>query len=231
MLAQRQIGDPTTRSQRHAPFFAIHVLPLIAAALLVSSTAGAVDSGKTEKGTTMAVVDFDYRDTSGEPRDQRQVHKARLKTFMAALRRDLAARGKTMVSLNCDPAPCSVERPAADLLRAAREAGAGIVLVGTIQKVSTLIQNAKAEAIDTGTERIVLDRPFTFRGDNDESWRHAEAFISRQLAAVRQEGGKSFRPRRRPTAVRYAAWARPTLSSSRRMWVTSSWLIACPMPG
>jgi hypothetical protein len=37
--------------------------------------------------------------------------------------------------------------------------------------------------IETGTERIVLDKLFTFRGDNDESWRRAESFIADQLAS------------------------------------------------
>jgi hypothetical protein len=158
-------------------------LVLIVTLLSVFTGGLAAQSGKPQD-TTIAVVDFDYRDTSGEPRDQRQEHEARLKDFMAGLRGDLAARGKTVVSLNCGPAPCSVAMPAGDLLRAAREAGAGILLVGSIQKMSTLVQWAKAEAIDTGTERIVLDRLFTFRGDNDEAWRRAEGFIADQLAAI-----------------------------------------------
>jgi hypothetical protein len=162
---------------------------LIAAPLLLSVAGHAADSAKAPPNAavidnaTVAVVDFAYRDTSGEERDQRQEHEVRLRNFMAALRSDLAARGKVVVSPKCDPAPCSVERPAAELLRAARDAGAGVVVVGTIQKLSTLVQNAKAEVIDTGTEQIVLDKLFTFRGDSDESWRHAESFIADQLAS------------------------------------------------
>lgn len=142
------------------------------------------DAGKT-RDIAIAVVDFDYLDTSGEARNQRQEHEARLKAFMTSLRSDLAAHGKAIISLTCDPAPCSVRTPPGDLLRAARAAGAGIVLVGSIQKMSTLIQWAKAEAIDSATERMVLDKLFTFRGDNDESWRRAEVFIADQLAAMK----------------------------------------------
>jgi hypothetical protein len=156
---------------------------LIAAPLLLSVACHAADSAKAPPNAAVAVVDFDYRDTSGEERDQRQEHETRLRDFMTALRSDLAARGKIIVSPKCDPMPCSVERPAAELLRAAREAGAGVLLVGTVQKTSTLIQWAKTEAIETGTERIVLDKLFTFRGDNDESWRRAESFIADQLAS------------------------------------------------
>jgi hypothetical protein len=160
------------------------ILPaVIAASLLLSVACHGADNAKEPPNAAVAVVDFDYRDTSGEERDQHQEHETRLRDFMAALRSDLAARGKVIVSPKCDPTPCSVERPAAELLRAAREAGAGVLLVGTVQKTSTLIQWAKAEAIDTATERIVLDKLFTFRGDNDESWRRAESFIADQLAS------------------------------------------------
>jgi hypothetical protein len=166
------------------------LLPMIAAVLLWPAFTGrvAADDGKSGSGKTapdgaIAVVDFDYRDTSGEVRDQRQEHEARLGAFMTALKSDLAARGKTVVSLNCDPSPCSVTRtPPGDLLRAARDAGADILLVGGIHKMSTLIQWAKADAIDTGVEKVVLSKLFTFRGDTDDAWRRAESFIADQLA-------------------------------------------------
>jgi Protein of unknown function (DUF2380) len=165
---------------------------MIPMALLLVSTGGhAADSRKAPQDITIAVIDFEYHDTSHEERDQRQEHDARLKGFMAALKGDLAAQGKIIVTLPCDPAPCSVARaPADDLLRAAREAGAGILLIGSIHKMSTLVQWAKAEAIDTGTERMVLDKLFTFRGDTDESWRRAETFIAGELAALQQAGAR-----------------------------------------
>jgi hypothetical protein len=148
------------------------------------------DGGKTGNSMTIAVVDFDYSDTSGEERDQRREHEARLKEFMAALRGHLAVRGNTIVSLNCNPAPCPAARAPDDLLRAAREAGAGVLLIGSIHKMSTLVQWAKAGAIDTATERVMFDKLFTFRGDNDESWRRAESFIAGEIAALQQTGGK-----------------------------------------
>lgn len=157
---------------------------LIAAPLLFPVPCRAADTPATPTDTTVAVVDFNYRDTSGEERDQRQEHATRLRDFMTALRSDLAPHGKVIVSPTCDPAPCSVDRPAPELLRAAREAGAGVLVVGAIQKMSTLIQTGKAQAIDTRTEQIVLDKLFTFRGDSDESWRRAETFIAGQFTAA-----------------------------------------------
>lgn len=47
-----------------------------------------------EQKMPVAVVDFDYLDTSGEPADQRAQHQARLAAFMASLRADLVRSGK-----------------------------------------------------------------------------------------------------------------------------------------
>jgi hypothetical protein len=48
-------------------------------------------------GAVIAIVDFNYVDTSGEMRDQRTEHEMRLSVFMRALKNDLAARGKFRV--------------------------------------------------------------------------------------------------------------------------------------
>jgi hypothetical protein len=161
---------------------------ILSAALLwpTFATGAAAGDGRPDAAVvppiaTVAVVDFSYLDTSGEERDQRQEHAARLDGFMAALRRDLGAQGKTVLALKCDPAPC----PADELLRPAREAGAGILLIGGIHKMSTLVQWAKVAAIDTASGRAVLDKLYTFRGDSDEAWRQAESFIARDLAEIR----------------------------------------------
>jgi hypothetical protein len=46
------------------------------------------------------------------------------------------------------------------------------------------VQWAQVKAIDVKTGRLALDKLFTFRGDTDEAWRRAEAFISDELAAL-----------------------------------------------
>jgi hypothetical protein len=165
---------------------ALMSVPLLGPAFATGATA---DDGKPGGGppqaAAVAVVDFDYVDTSGEERDQSQEHQARLNDFMAALRRDLAAQGKTVVTLNCDQAPCSAAAPADVLQRAAREAGARILLVGGIHKMSTLVQWAQVAAIDAATGQVVFNKLFTFRGDSDDAWRSAEGFIARQLADMR----------------------------------------------
>ena len=161
------------------------VLMLAASLWLAPSSAKAQSGGKKE-GVAVAVIDFDYVDTSGEERDQRKEHEARLAAFMSALRRDLANSERfRLVSPVCTPGPCSLAGPAiSDLVAAAREAGADLLLIGGVHKMSTLVQNAGIDAIDAKTGKAIFHRLFTFRGDTDDAWRRAEAFIFDEIAAV-----------------------------------------------
>lgn len=139
-----------------------------------------------DSGVGLAIVDFVYVDTSHEPADQTAAHEERLQTFMAALRRDFLADGEfRLVPVSCGPVPCTDDGlPPADLFRAAADAGAKILVIGGIHKQSTLVQWAKVEAIDIVANRVVFDRLFTFRGDSDEAWSRAQAFVSRELRAA-----------------------------------------------
>jgi hypothetical protein len=127
----------------------------------------------------LAVADFSFLDTSGEPTDQSAVHARRLQDFMAALRRDLAAGGR----LNLVLAGKSDETPEA-LVQAAKAAGAKYLVVGGIHKMSTLVQWAKVDAIDIAADRVVLSKLITLRGDTDASWLRAESFLSGDLHAA-----------------------------------------------
>jgi hypothetical protein len=158
--------------------------PFIAA--IAFSALLAVRSNATEQATPVGIVDFDYKDTSGEPTDQSTQHQARLAAFMRSLRADLARSGKyTLVSLTCQPDPCSITKtPPEELLNAARHAGARLLVFGGIHKESTLIEWAKVQAVDVQTDKPLFDRLFTFRGDTDEAWQRAEAFIVAQVNAL-----------------------------------------------
>jgi hypothetical protein len=140
-----------------------------------------------ERGPGIAVLDFDYVDTSGEERDQRSDHEAWLKEFMAALKRDLGAKGHfSLIDPDCKPDPCDfARRDQGELLEAASNAGAAFLVIGGIHKMSTLVQWARVEVIDARNGSIALDRLFTFRGDTDEAWRRAEAFISEEISRLR----------------------------------------------
>jgi Protein of unknown function (DUF2380) len=135
---------------------------------------------QTAEPIPIAVLDLDYTDHSGELRDQRQEHAVRLQHFAEALRTDLANTGKyRIVSPVCDPTPCTAADPA--LIANAHKAGARLIMFGGVQKMSTLIQWAKLLVIDVQTGKAVFDRLITFRGDDDESWRRAEAFTIREF--------------------------------------------------
>jgi hypothetical protein len=131
------------------------------------------------------VADFSYVDTSGEPADQSAAHQRRLQAFMAALRSELAADQRLrLVDPSCAPA-CVADATATGALRhVATEAGAQVVVVGGIQKTSTLVQWARTAVVDVASNRVVFEKIYTFRGDDDEAWQRAEIFISRELRDV-----------------------------------------------
>lgn len=133
--------------------------------------------------TAIAVMDFDYSDSSGEPRDQTAEHETRLKEFTRSLRRDLEQSGAyRIVALDCGAEPCSVKRlTPEELFDAARKAGARLLLYGGVHKMSTLIQSARVQVIDIEKNVALDDRRLSFRGDTDQSWKRAEAFIVEQM--------------------------------------------------
>jgi hypothetical protein len=106
----------------------------------------------------VTIEDFSYLDTSGEPIDQSAAHKMRLQAFMTALRHDIEADNRYRL-----------------------QAGANIQVIGAIQKKSTLVQWARVRAIDIAANRIVLEKVYTFRGDTDQAWQRAEAFVSEDI--------------------------------------------------
>ncbi len=102
---------------------------------------------------------------------------------MVALRQDFERNGPYhLVTVSCGMACMDAELP--DLARAASQAGAKIVVIGGIHKMSTLVQWARVEAIDVDAKRLVLDRLFTFRGDTEQAWDRAEAFIFREISTA-----------------------------------------------
>jgi hypothetical protein len=133
----------------------------------------------------IAVADFDYVDTSAEPTNQEAVHAERLRAFTERLRLDLAQENYRIVELPCPQRPCTVRRSTAErLIETARAAGARLLILGGVHKVSTLIQNGKVRVVDVEMKAVVFDRLISFRGDTDESWERAERFVARELAAA-----------------------------------------------
>jgi hypothetical protein len=168
-----------------APANLLRAAALLAGALIFF-VPFALESYASEEPMPIAIADFDYTDTSGEPSDQRAAHAARLSALMSLMRAGLAGSGKfRIVPLVCEPGPCSFKQtPPAGILEAARRAGARLLVFGGIHKMSTLVQWAKLQAVDLQTDKPVLDRLLTFRGDTDEAWRRAGDFMVGQVKAL-----------------------------------------------
>lgn len=154
--------------------------PLLALAL--SLVAGA-SRAEPPAAIPIAILDFDYVDTSGENRDQTADHARRLDELSASLRRDLAGGRFRIVPLACDGRACAPRDPHDEVRRAAQQAGAKYLVFGGVHKMSTLVQWAKLDITDVETDRLLSDRLLTFRGDNDEAWRRAEQFMVQELNA------------------------------------------------
>jgi hypothetical protein len=142
-----------------------------------------VDPSHAAEQIAVAVADFDFIDPSGAVMDQQRVQAERLRTLTQQVREGLNDSGRyRVVSLTCDPMPCSagVTDPA-ELLAKARAAGARLLVYGGIQKMNALIQYGNAEVVDLEADRLVFDRNIAFRNDSDEAWRRAATFLVGEL--------------------------------------------------
>jgi hypothetical protein len=147
---------------------------------------GLTQAARAAGKTGIAVAEFDYVDSSGEPADQIAAHEKRLSGFTQSLRDAVAHAPNTrLVTLPCRPAACSAETLAADdLMVLAKKTDATLLLFGGIHKISTLIEFASIELADVKTGKSVLHRSVTFRGDSDEAWQHAAAFCASMVLAA-----------------------------------------------
>jgi hypothetical protein len=167
----------TKRAQRRVGWPSVARLLAVLAIIVLAIAPARVGAGPAPP--TVAVAEFDYVDTSGEPRDQQTVHTARLHNFADAIRADLSSSGHyKVVPLSCgaDPCPANSQSPQ-QLLEDARRAGAQYLLFGGVHKESTLIGWIKVDAIETASGRVIYDRLLTFRGDSEDAWKHAEKFV------------------------------------------------------
>ena len=168
---------------RHASLSrAIATAGLLTSLFLGSSLISDASAATAGHALTVSVDDFRYIDTSNEPTDQMAVHQERLRGFMTALRDDVTADRRFELTPSSCASSCPTEGPAlGDRLRAASQAGTQILIIGIVQKISTLVQNVLTVAVDTTSQRVVFKKFFTFRGDDDEAWQRAERFVSAEV--------------------------------------------------
>ena len=133
--------------------------------------------------TSVIILPFSFFDTSGEPRDQRADHTARLSAMTGELGTGLESTGlyhllpATGTVIACD------RGDTACILKRSGEAGAALIMTGAVQKVSTMASDLWVGAFDVASGRRVFYRQLTFRGDTDDAWRHATSFLVHQIEA------------------------------------------------
>ena len=159
-------------SRSRASLPALALLGLI----LNSTPAAAETAAPAAPPVHVSIEDFRYLDTSQEPVDQTSVHQARMQTLMAGLRKDIAADPRFLLAHSFTQS-CTDEAQAGP----DPSAGAKIRIVGGVHKVSTLVQWARVRLVDAGTNKVLHYRLYTFRGDSQDAWDHAEAFLSEDI--------------------------------------------------
>ena len=132
---------------------------------------------------TIAVADFDYVDTSGEVKDQSAEHNARVAHFAELVRASLGAQGDYRVlPFECSQPPCTpVNMRPDNFIAAGRRSGARFVVYGGIHKVSTLVQWGDVQLLDLEAGKVLFRQNVTFRGDNDEAFSRAAAFVGESV--------------------------------------------------
>ena len=151
---------------------------LIALTLMVSAPARA-DPLK------VAVFDFELVDTSlqGEVDGPRADEQRRLMNTGDQLRKGMAESGKFAI---LDIAPVNAAAHGSNLqacggcdVQYAQQVGADLAVTGVVQKVSNLILNMNVYLRDTHTGDLVTSMSADFRGNTDESWSRAAAYLLR----------------------------------------------------
>ena len=140
-------------------------------------------AGAAHAAPLVAVADFDFVDSSGEPRDQAAQHEARMRALKADIVGKIGKRGRFAAApLACGKPDCSADSLDQDsIAAAARAQHAAYVVFGGVHKVSTLIQFGEVEVMDVASGKSVLARTITFRGDDQAAWQHASDFVSQML--------------------------------------------------
>ncbi|HET7881956.1 MAG TPA: DUF3280 domain-containing protein [Acetobacteraceae bacterium] len=143
---------------------------------------------------TLLVLPLDLVDTSGEMPPRTEEHEARLAALASWLSQAFADQHAYRV---LDPAPIAGEvatarsaQPLSGCNGCEQDLGkklhADRVLVGELDKISTLIGDLTLRVSDVHTGQIVFARTVSFRGDTDEAWQHAARSLVRDMVQVQQ---------------------------------------------
>jgi hypothetical protein len=133
----------------------------------------------------IAVFDFELVDTSleGEVNGPRTDERDRLMRVGDQLRKELAESGKFRL---LDIAPVNAAAHGSNLqacggcdVKYSQQLGADLEITGVVQKVSNLILNINIYLRDVHSGRLITAMSADMRGNTDESWLRALAYLVR----------------------------------------------------
>jgi len=142
----------------------------------------------------LAVISFELVDDQPDPvRDAD--HQRRLAAIQAQLQQGLQQRGLYRV-VDTTPVKAQIEALRAQnaylyrcngcFAEVGQRLGTRLVAVGWVQRVSELILNVNVSVRDAATDQEVLSKSVDLRGNNDESWTRAMAFMLRDWSERRE---------------------------------------------
>lgn len=174
--------------------FAASVLATLFFALSVAASFLMPPHVRAAAPRLVAVPDAGFSDSSGEARDQGADHVARLRALSDELRTEIVRDGAlASLPLACGQTPCPLDADAVAALRErARQGGAAYILLASVHKMSTLVMAMKVDVFEVESGRLVASKLLSFRGDTDEGWSRAGAFVAKDVATaiVKGEGAK-----------------------------------------
>ena len=142
---------------------------------------------------SLVVAGFELLEDHPEP-EAAAVHARRLAALEQQLRAGLQ-QAALYTLLDTEPSRSAIARLRRDHAKlyecagCAQEigqaAGAELVLVGWVQKVSQLILNVNVEVRDTRTDSVLLTKSVDMRGNTDDTWQRAMRFMLRDWAEKR----------------------------------------------
>jgi hypothetical protein len=138
----------------------------------------------------LLMLDFEIVDTSNEPVDQRADHERRLVIVREAVATGLAARKiYEVVGREKIATELAAVREHQYLrgcngceLTLGEHAGADLVMIGQVNKVSTLVMSMRVSIKDVKTGELKFFKTFDFRGDTDQSWDRAARYFTDRVA-------------------------------------------------
>ncbi len=99
------------------------------------------------------------------------------------IQRSLARKGEYRIVAPPAGSPPCPDGETECILKQARAAGARLVLAAAVQKASSMESNVWVGVFKADDGKRVFFQQLTFRGDNDDAWRHATAFLDHEIEA------------------------------------------------